>query len=444
MLMREVTLEEILRTREERVIKQKEFLSLYKCPLICFTMNIAGPVKYTPLIGRAFYEGLRRLKALLPQEKIKADKIEVCHTGCEMLMAVDEDSAVLKELCTKIEEASLLGRLFDMDVIDKNGEKLTRKKERGCIVCGAEGRGCSARRLHSASELREVTQKIICDYFKEADREKLADLATQSLIKEASTTPKPGLVDMDNNGSHKDMDLDMFIKSANTLTPYFKKCVEIGQNFADNPDEIFQKLRQEGLLAQQAMYEATSGINTHKGAIYSMGIICGALGCLWAAENSVFHTDEIFSMCSRISKEAVKDDFQNIDYSTAGGRLYLEKGIRGIRGEVSDGFPSVKNISLPTFESALSEGYSENDAGVFALIALFANVDDTNVLSRGGEEGSVFAKSAARELLSKSPFPDLKEVRDLDKCFIEKNLSPGGCADLLAVTYFIHRTTNGL
>lgn len=444
MLMREVTLEEMLRAREERVVRQTEFLSLYKCPLICFTMNIAGPVKCSPLIERAFYEGVRLLKTSLPQKKIKARKIEACHTGCEMLIAINEDSAVLKELCTKIEEATPLGRLFDMDVIDQNGEKLTRKKERCCIVCGAEGRGCSARRLHSISKLREVTQKIICDYFKEADKEKLAGLATQSLIKEARTTPKPGLVDMDNNGSHKDMDLDMFIKSAHALTPYFKKCVEIGQNFADNPDEIFQKLRQEGLLAEQAMYEATGGINTHKGAIYSMGIICGALGCLWSAEKEVLRADEIFSMCSRISKEAVKDDFQSIDDSTAGGRLYLEKGIKGIRGEVSEGFPSVKNISLPALKKALSEGFSENTAGVFALLHLIGNVEDTNILSRGGEEGSVFAKSAARELLSNPPFPDLNEVRDLDKRFIEKNLSPGGCADLLAVTYFIHRITNGL
>ena len=92
----------------------------------------------------------------------------------------------------------------------------------------------------------------------------------------------------------------------------------------------------------------------------------------------------------------------------------------------------------------MSEGFSENTAGVFALLHLIGNVEDTNILSRGGEEGSVFAKSAARELLSNPPFPDLNEVRDLDKRFIEKNLSPGGCADLLAVTYFIHEITNEL
>ena len=442
--MREVTLEKMLRTREERVIKQKELLSLHKCPLVCFTMNIAGPVKLSPLIERAFYEGVRLLKASLAEKKIKACQTQVCHTGCEMLLAVCEDSAVLKGLCIKIEDSSPLGRLFDMDVINTNGEKLSRNKERGCIVCGAEGRGCSARRLHSVSELWDVTQKIICDYFKEADRDSFADRATQSLIKEARTTPKPGLVDMNNNGSHNDMDLGMFIKSANTLTTYFKKCVELGQAFADKPDKIFSALRKEGISAEQAMYKATGGINTHKGAIYSMGIICGALGALWTAEKPVPHTDGIFSMCRRITKEAVIADFKNMDTTTAGGRLYLEKGIKGIRGEVSEGFPSVKNIALPVLTKALKEGYTENDAGVFALIHLIATVDDTNILSRGGEEGGIFAKRAARELLLESPFPDLEKVKDADKHFIEKTFSPGGCADLLAVTYFIYEITNGL
>ena len=172
-------------------------------------------------------------------------------------------------------------------------------------------------------ELWHATQKIIFDYFREADRQKISASATESLIKEARTTPKPGLVDTGNNGSHKDMDLEMFIKSASALTPYFKKCIEIGQNSTDYPDEIFPELRQEGLLAEQAMYEATGGINTHKGAIYSLGIICGALGTLWKAENPVFHSDEIFSMCRRIAEDAAKTDFQNIDCSTAGGRLYL-------------------------------------------------------------------------------------------------------------------------
>lgn len=440
--MSEVTLAEVLKARENRVAGQKEFLSRYNCPLICFTMNIAGPVKNSPLIERAFSEGVRRLEAAIPSEKIIASDTLICNTGCEMIMAVDEKPPVLKDICTKIEEASPIGRLFDMDVICENGEKLSRKNERSCIVCGALGRGCSARRLHSVKELQTLTKKIICEHFRKTDREKIAALAVESLIFEARTTPKPGLVDANNNGSHTDMNLDIFIKSARSLEPYFTQCVEIGQS--RSPDEIFPILRIAGIEAEKTMYKATGGVNTHKGAIYSMGIICGALGFLWQSDNPVADIDEIFSVCSTLTTDSVKEDFLKIDKSTAGGRLYLEKGIKGIRGEVSEGFPSVKNIGLPAFKKALSDGFSENDAAVFALLHLLANVDDTNILSRGGTEGSIFAKSEAKEILSKSEFPILKQVEVLDQAFIERNLSPGGCADLLAVTYFICKLTNGL
>lgn len=440
--MTEVTLDEMLTARETRVFRQKEFLSEYKCPLICFTMNIAGSIKHSPIIERAFFEGVNALKKCLPEEKIQDSATHISHTGCEMILSVDMDGAALKEICTKIEEASPLGRLFDMDVIDKYGEKLSRKGERGCIVCGAPGRACSARRVHSADELWVVTQKIIYEHFKTADRESFAAMATNSLIDEARTTPKPGLVDMNNNGSHDDMDLDMFIKSAQALKPYFSRCIEIGQDAAKNFHAIFPSLRRAGLLAEKAMYRATGGVNTHKGAIYSMGIICGALGTLWKAEGPAPDTDELFSRCSLITKDAAEKDFATIDKTTAGGRLYLEKGIRGIRGEAAAGFPSVKNISLPVYKEALSKKLSPNDAAVTALLHLIAKVDDTNIFSRGGEEGSIFAKNMANELLSKSPFPNITEIEEIDKCFIEKNLSPGGCADLLAVTYFVHKITN--
>ena len=437
--MTQVTLEQMLSAREERVLRQKNLLSKYDCPVICFTMNIAGPVKHTPLIERAFDEGIKILENSLSRIKIN-DKIRiVASTGCEMLLSADAEASFLKEICIKAEDFAPIGRLFDMDVLDTNGEKLSRDNLRGCLVCGAPGRGCSARRLHSADELFKKTNEIICEHFRSLDCDHFARIATECLIAEARTTPKPGLVDMENTGSHTDMDLNMFIKSARALTPYFAKCIEIGQCSAQKPQEVFPKLRSVGLCAEKAMYEATDGVNTHKGAIYSLGIICGALGTLWSAENPYPETERIFEMCSLITKKAVENDFQNIDCSTAGGRLFLQKGIKGIRGEAAEGFPSVKNISLPVFEKAVHEGYCENDAGCIALLHLISEVDDTNIYSRGGDVGSTFAKKEAKRVLESTPLPTKAQIEALDKKFTERNLSPGGCADLLAVTYFIHK-----
>ncbi|MBQ8807747.1 MAG: triphosphoribosyl-dephospho-CoA synthase CitG [Clostridia bacterium] len=441
--MTEVTLEKMLRAREDRVLRQKEHLLEYKCPLICFTMNIAGPIKNSPLIERAFYVGVSILKNLLPQKKIKCCKILTCDTGCEMLVSLDESPRVLKDICVKIEESSPIGRLFDMDVICQNGEKLTRKNERSCIVCGAPGRGCSARRLHSAFELQAVTHSIMTEFFREADGEKISALAAESLIKEARTTPKPGLVDLRNNGSHTDMNIDTFIKSANSLRGYFKECFLIGTNTSEKAgDEVFAFLRPIGIEAEKAMYQATNGVNTHKGAIYSMGLLCASVGRLWKPDFPVAQTDKILIQCGEMVKSTVKSDFEKMKGITAVERLYLEKGIKGIRGEASSGFESVRKFGLPAYEKALGSGLSENDAGVVTLLNFIANIKDTNLYRRGGSEGSFYAAEYAKRLLESSHYVSTKEVEKMDDCFILRNLSPGGCADLLAVTYFLYDLNN--
>ena len=130
------------------------------------------------------------------------------------------------------------------------------------------------------------------------------------------------------------------------------------------------------------------------------------------------------------------EDFSNPDCSTAGQRLYLQKGLQGIRGEVAQGFPSVANISLPALEEGLARGFSLNRAAACALIQLIAQVEDSNLYHRGGEEGAAFAKDAAKAL---GKFPEKAQIEALDDAFIDRNLSPGGCADLLAVTLFLHK-----
>ena len=110
--MREVTLTEILDAREMRASVQKELLNTYKKPLICFTMNIAGPVKVTPLIERAFYEGVALLKAQL--KDIVYEKSEVLNTGCTLMIVSSHSPEELKNICTNIEESHPIGRLFDI------------------------------------------------------------------------------------------------------------------------------------------------------------------------------------------------------------------------------------------------------------------------------------------------------------------------------------------
>lgn len=436
--MTEVTLQQILQAREDRVQIQQQLLRDFGCPLICFTMNIAGPVKTSPLIERGFRVGLTALVQILPSEKILNQRIEYAPTGCQAFLAVDMPAGQLKQLCTDIEESTPLGRLFDMDVLDCAGRKLERKKERSCIVCGKPGRGCAAGRLHPVVELQAVTEQILREHFARFHRELIADIAVQSLLDEVNTTPKPGLVDRDNCGSHRDMDLSTFTASAHALKPYFSECVKIGQDTSTQPPcETFYKLRQSGIAAEKTMYEATGGVNTHKGAIFTIGILCGSLGRLWTPETPIPHTAELLSQCAVVCK-AAQDDFAHMIGTTAGERLYLQKGIRGIRGEVAAGLPSVATLALPIYTEGLRRGLSSNDAAACTLVHLIAHVEDTNLYHRGGESGAAYAKQTALALLQKEAWPTLTQIAELDVAFMNRNLSPGGCADLLAVTLFLY------
>ena len=158
--MPEATLFQVLKAREDRVELQKQLLAAYKTSLICFTMNIAGPEKTSPLIERAFLEGVKLLKERFGNDIIHS-QTNISLTGCEAMLCVNADAAKVKSICSEIEDIHPLGRLFDMDVLTEKGEKLSRATPRGCIVCGKAGRECAAGRLHSVEELQTVTRNII-------------------------------------------------------------------------------------------------------------------------------------------------------------------------------------------------------------------------------------------------------------------------------------------
>ena len=203
-----VTLEEMLQARDERCQLQRALLSTYHTSIVSFNMNIPGPIKRTLLVELAFEEGLRRLTEALPlplRREVRRDK-----TGCEAMLVCDMPPAPLKEITTRLEEQDELGRLFDMDVLGPEGEKLSRPAVRRCLVCGGPVQACARSRAHSLETLQERTEQIL----KAFAREHLADCAVNALLAEARLTPKPGLVDEANNGAHRDMDLSLLERSA--------------------------------------------------------------------------------------------------------------------------------------------------------------------------------------------------------------------------------------
>ena len=442
--MREVTLSEVLEARERRAQAQQRLLARHSLPLVSFTMNIPGPVKDSPLIRRGFDEGLRLLTEALKSAGIPVfSPAEIrTVTGCEFLCAADADADTLKMLCEAIEDGTPMGRLFDLDVIGSDGQKLGRALERPCLICGASGRSCASRRLHSLEELNASVSNLLREGLLLADAERVDALAAKALIDEVETTPKPGLVDRSNNGAHRDMTPDLFYRSIEALRGTWRGFFLSGAETAALPAaEAFARLRAMGLDAEKKMLDATGGVNTHKGAVFTLGTICAAIGRLWQPDHPCRDPKRIAAESAALCAEAVESDFlrlrQKGKASSAGESLYLEFGHRGVRGELAAGLPAVTETALPTLEAGLSAGKSRNDAGVFALLQLIARGEDTNMIKRGGMKLAEDTAAAIRDYLETEPCPDMSIVEEWDRLFIRQNLSPGGCADLLAVSWFL-------
>ena len=441
--MENILLNEILEARENRVKKQKMLLEKFQKPLLCFTMNIPGPKKLDRDVSIGFFVGNKLLEDALKRCRVLYAEQKRLITGCEGYYVVDLPAKKLKELAVELEDIDPIGRLFDLDVIDTDGRKLSREElglpRRSCLLCDQEAVVCASRRTHTLDELTDrvglllyiTARRELCEY--------VASRAYFALQQEVSTTPKPGLVDRNNRGSHRDMGPREFFASAVALRPFFCRFAEAGflsRNQA--PEETFRQLRPIGLEAEAAMYKATRGVNTHKGAIFSLGILCAACGRLdpydWTPET-------LLTECVRMTKGLCEKDFAGVTADTAqtaGEKLFALYGITGVRGQAEAGFPAVLEVGLPIFQEGLNRGLSENDAGAVALLHLLAATDDTNLISRSNRQTQLAVKDQIAQLLAENPFPTTDVIEGLDREFIGKNFSAGGSADLLALTIFLH------
>ena len=442
----EVSLMEMLNAREQRAQRQTRLLTRYGKPLLCFTMNIAGPVKNSPLIRRGFCLGRRLLEQQLMVVKAKVLHVEEISevTGNEAIYVLDCDALTVKGAAVTVEDHTEAGRLFDMDVLRPDGSKVDRREldlePRKCLICGDLAAACARSRSHTVAELQEKTESLLVSALENYESRQIARIACQALLYEVAATPKPGLVDRANSGSHTDMDFFSFQASAAALWPYFEACARIGMETKYlSPQETFAHLRTPGMIAEGEMLHATGGVNTHKGAIFSLGILCGAVGRMgWEFADK---PEWLLYECGQMTAGLVEKDYAGLTEETArtaGQKLYLRHGITGVRGQAEAGFPAVLKVGLPRLEEGLAKGLSVNDAGCAALLAMLAASVDTNLISRSDYETQQKIALETAILLQKNPFPEETVLQELDGAFMEKHLSPGGTADLLAMTYFLY------
>jgi triphosphoribosyl-dephospho-CoA synthase len=260
----------------------------------------------------------------------------------------------------------------------------------------------------------------------------IAASAVDCLLLEVETWPKPGLVSHVDRGSHQDMDADTLRVSAEAIGPYFAALADAGAS-----GSAMERLRIIGLEAETAMFAATSGINTHRGAIFGLGLLCAAAG---ARSNG--QVDPALSLGATVTRLWGGSILGGpVLLHSHGMRAHRRFGAGGARAEAANGFPSVYQVGLPALHRAALVAPGDAEAArVEACFALIAVVEDTNLLHRGGLDGLMFARRVARQFLGRGGVgaPDWRErAGAIHDSFVARRLSPGGSADLLAMTLFV-------
>ncbi|WP_257347381.1 triphosphoribosyl-dephospho-CoA synthase [Pseudalkalibacillus decolorationis] len=268
-------------------------------------------------------------------------------------------------------------------------------------------------------------------------REQLSDWAVQALIEEAELAPKPGLVDSEDKGSHSDMTFDLMIRSAKSLRETFGSIAKL--SYLEDPT---QRLREEiaaiGRNGERKMMHVTDGINTHKGAIWVLGLLTSS-----AAVNQP--GTDIKRIVHTASKLACFPDRYNPNIPTHGSNVYAKFGVKGARGEAQSGFPHLINVALPKLVESRERSLPESLARLEALVVLIAYLDDTCILYRGGLFALKMAKEKAKAVLQSGGVSTSKgwmKLKELNQTLIQLNVSPGGSADLLAATLFLDQLRN--
>lgn len=297
-----------------------------------------------------------------------------------------------------------------------------------------EGNAVSASRVRKAMEqgdmstIRQLVPPTTLPYI-------IAHLATQALQAELDTTPKPGLVDKDNNGAHCDMDYALMQRSIDTLHPYFVKLALLG---CADALPTHTSIRDVGIEAERAMLSATNGVNTHKGALFSMGLAVVAAA----------HEENTDSLQTTI--KALAACFPDTNGTHGSKAKLLSKGTTAIKGALDnarEGYEMLFAEWLPFY----IERRKERDAYTLhkTLLRIMCDLDDTNVIYRTDLATAEEVKQEARALLdsfSKAHTAEDKEKRiaaellalkDMDKRYTTRNISPGGAADMLSLTVFI-------
>lgn len=445
----------VLDNREWRSrLQDKLKVTNYDKIVISAKLNIPGPIKNNDILQKIFMDGWQTFVAGLEcnsqYEMLFAERV----TGPEAFITVDGNLAAVKKTAILFEETYVLGRLFDIDVM-ANGQadyQLSREElgfgPRLCLICGKPAKVCAKEQNHTLDEGYEVINQMYQGatskelIFEKESQETVVNNALKGLLYEVSLNPKPGLVDPVSMGSHTDMNMFMFIDSSLSLKSYLDKAFKLGRNFEGSDLKLlFNALRAEGVLAEQTMFNATNNVNTHKGAIFSLGIWVTAIA--YSTKDGSATMTEVRRVIQRMVEGLIEKDLaSNRVAMTAGEQQFQTYQLTGIRGEAVNGFPGVAEIAVPFLQATFG---TMTQRLLDTLMKIAATLEDSTLIKRA-KTPDVLAEmkewtSIYFKLGGSHTEQGMKYLYDLDRVFIERNLSIGGSADTLILTIFIGQLT---
>lgn len=275
---------------------------------------------------------------------------------------------------------------------------------------------------------------------------RIGDLAVRALLEEARLSPKPGLVTARSMGAHADMAFDTLVRSAHALRPCFEACARAGAEagLAQDTGRLFETLRWIGQRGEVAMFQATQGINTHKGALFCLGLLTASTAFLLAGREATESPgDAACHVAAGLCRGLVGRDLAAppSHSPTAGARLYQAYGVRGARGEAEDAYPVLRAQVLPALRAAAGSGIAAvRRARIHALLASMATLEDSCLLWRGGFQGLRKVQGRAKAVIEAggAATPGGRRLlQGMDQDLVREGLSPGGSADMLSAGIFL-------
>jgi holo-ACP synthase/triphosphoribosyl-dephospho-CoA synthase len=438
-------LQSLLASRDERAGLRKK-IALAKIPSVSLSLNVPGFPKSNAITQKFFEICLKDLKYFLQANRIPVDPdraISQTDVAGEFFIAPFSVAHVspteIKQLCETFEEQHPLGRFLDVDITDSTGIPVSSGKAKLCFFCLQNPAViCRREKTHDPDELREfMFSKMSAFCLRHRENEicrHLSSLALKALLYEISLTPKPGLVDKISNGCHHDMNFTTFLDSSVAISAYFTDLVRAGFDF--NQTDLSRALpviRSLGLRMETDMFADTQNVNTQKGLIFLMGISLFACGYMFSVQEH-FESERFREIVGQICWDLTGKEFtqQDLIDKTHGETVYSRYAVPGARGEAEKGFPMVFEFGLPEL---LKCKELTDEAMQRAFLAIAANNPDTNIIWRRNPEVLEKFKTLANNALQQY---NPENYGKLMHYCMEENISPGGSADLLAVTLFIY------